>query len=230
MEGNNRWRSVALTVLLIASPWLAVQGWIVAAAHDPEHTTMPTCPDPTANCASLSSQSVVRMDAGLTTLIQANVSEVWDAWVEWSDDNGLRKGHSALGEGGERFAHGVAITPFWRFPDDVVVQFTPQGEATAIALYSASRLGWATSASTPIDWKAFMMRSSPFRPPAEPWSLVPSVGEALVVNEHDVHAHARLVKTDELDFMNRMTARGTAEHGKRMASEERAFSRLFLLG
>lgn len=141
MEGNNRWRSVALTLLLIASPWLAAQGWIVAAAHDPEHTTMPTCPDPTANCASLSAQSVVRMDAGLTTLIQANVSEVWDAWVEWSEDNGLRKGHSALGEDGERFAHGVAITPFWRFPDDVVVQFTPQGEATSIALYSASRLG-----------------------------------------------------------------------------------------
>ena len=141
MEGNNRWRSVALTLLLIASPWLAVQGWIVVAAHDPEHTTMPTCPDPTANCASLSAQSVVRMDPGLTTLIQANVSEVWDAWVEWSEDNGLRKGHSALGDDGKRFAHGVAITPFWRFPDDVVVEFTPQGEATAIALYSASRLG-----------------------------------------------------------------------------------------
>ena len=141
MEGNNRWRSVALTLLLIASPWLAVQGWIVAAAHDPEHTTMPTCPDPTANCASLSAQSVVRMDTGLATLIQANVSEVWDAWVEWSEENGLQKGHSALGEDGERFAHGVAITPFWRFPDDVVVQFTPQGDATAIALYSASRLG-----------------------------------------------------------------------------------------
>ena len=130
-----------LTVLLIASPWLAVQGWIVAAAHDPEHTTMPTCPDPTANCASLSSQSIVRMDTGLTTVIQANVSEVWEAWVEWSEENSLRKGHTALGEEGERFAHGVAITPFWRFPDDVVVQFTPQGEDTLIELYSASRLG-----------------------------------------------------------------------------------------
>ena len=141
MEAEQRRRSVLLTVLLIASPWLAVQGWILAAAHDPEHTTMPTCPDPTANCASLSSQSVVRMDTGLTTVIQANVSEVWEAWVEWSDENGLRKGHTALGEGGERFAHGVAITPFWRFPDDVVVQFTPQGEETSISLYSASRLG-----------------------------------------------------------------------------------------
>ena len=47
----------------------------------------------------------------------------------------------AVGEEGERFAHGVAITPFWRFPDDVVVQFTPQGEDTLIELYSASRLG-----------------------------------------------------------------------------------------
>ncbi len=141
MEGHQRRRSVLLTVLLIASPWLAVQGWIVAAAHDPEHTTMPTCPDPTANCASLSSQSIVRMDAGLTTLIQANVSEVWDAWVDWSEENGLQQGHSALGEEGQRFAHGVAITPFWRFPDDVVVQFTPQGEDTLIELYSASRLG-----------------------------------------------------------------------------------------
>ena len=141
MEAEQRRRGVLLTVLLIASPWLAVQGWIVAAAHDPEHTTMPTCPDPTANCASLSSQSIVRMDAGLTTLIQANVSEVWDAWVDWSEENGLQQGHSALGEEGQRFAHGVAITPFWRFPDDVVVQFTPQGEDTLIELYSASRLG-----------------------------------------------------------------------------------------
>jgi len=141
MEGQQRRRGILLTVLLLASPWLLVQGWIVAAAHDPEHTSMPTCPDPTANCASLSSQSVVRMDAGLTALIQANVSEVWNAWVDWSEENGLQQGHTALGEEGERFAHGVAITPFWRFPDDVVVQFTPQGEDTAISLYSASRLG-----------------------------------------------------------------------------------------
>lgn len=141
MEAQQRRRGILLTVLLLASPWLLVQGWIVVAAHDPEHTSMPTCPDPTANCASLSSQSVVRMDAGLTTLIQANVSEVWEAWVEWSEENGLQQGHTALGEEGERFAHGVAITPFWRFPDDVVVQFTPQGGDTAISLYSASRLG-----------------------------------------------------------------------------------------
>ena len=84
---------LALTLLLIASPWLVVQGWIVAAAHDPEHTTMPNCPDPTANCASvLSAKPSFEWMPDLTTVIQANVSEVWDAWVEWSEDNGLRKG------------------------------------------------------------------------------------------------------------------------------------------
>ena len=81
------------------------------------------------------------MDAGLTNVVEANVSEVWDAWVAWSDDNGLRDVLDDVDEGGEHFSHRVAITPFWRFPDDVVVQFEPVGENTAITLYSASRLG-----------------------------------------------------------------------------------------
>tara|TARA_B100000674_G_scaffold6026_1_gene4818 strand:+ start:2364 stop:2864 length:501 start_codon:yes stop_codon:yes gene_type:complete len=141
MEGKNRWRSVALTVLLISSPWLLVQGWILVGAPTPNHTSMPDCPDRTMNCAFLSSSGTVRMDAGLTTVVEANVSEVWDAWVSWSEENGLRDVLDEVDEGGERFSHRVAITPFWRFPDDVVVQFEPVGENTAITLYSASRLG-----------------------------------------------------------------------------------------
>ena len=93
------------------------------------------------NCASLSSGETVRMDAGLTAVVEANVSEVWEAWVDWSDDNGLREVLDDTRADGEHFSHRVAITPFWRFPDDVVVQFTPQGEDTAISLYSSSRLG-----------------------------------------------------------------------------------------
>ena len=93
------------------------------------------------NCAMLSSSETVRMDAGFTTVIEANVSEVWDAWASWSDENGLRGVLDDVDEGGEHFSHRVAITPFWRFPDDVVVLFVPQGEDTAITLYSASRLG-----------------------------------------------------------------------------------------
>jgi hypothetical protein len=93
------------------------------------------------NCASLSLTETVRMDAGLTTLIAANVSDVWDAWEDWSDENGLRSVHENADESGERFSHRVAITPFWRFPDDVVVHFVPDGEDTRLSIYSASRLG-----------------------------------------------------------------------------------------
>ena len=140
-EHSPRWRKPLLVVLLLASPWLLVQAWILVAAPTPDHQAMPTCDDGTQNCAFLSPSTSVRMDAGLTTVIEANVSEVWSAWEAWSDEQGLHEVHETEGETGERFSHRVAITPFWRFPDDVVVQFTPQGEATAITLYSASRLG-----------------------------------------------------------------------------------------
>jgi len=48
----------------------------------------------------------------------------------------------STGDLGERFGHSVAITPFWRFPDDVVVEFTPiDANRTELHLYSSSRLG-----------------------------------------------------------------------------------------
>jgi hypothetical protein len=140
-DPSPRWRKPLLVVFLLASPWLLVQAWIFVGAPTPEHTTMPACDDGTQNCAFLSSSTSVRMDAGLTTVIEANVSEVWTMWEAWSDDEGLHTVHETVNENGERFSHRVAITPFWRFPDDVVVQFTPQGDDTAITLYSASRLG-----------------------------------------------------------------------------------------
>ena len=141
MEPTNRKRAFLLGALLLASPWLLVQGWILVGAPTPDHTSMPNCPEGTMNCASLSLTETVRMDAGLTTLIAANVSDVWDAWEDWSDENGLRSVHENVDESGERFSHRVAITPFWRFPDDVVVHFVPEGEDTRLSIYSASRLG-----------------------------------------------------------------------------------------
>ena len=136
-----RWQKVALVALLVTSPWLLVQGWILVDAPTPCHTSMPSCPENTMNCASLADEQVVRMEAGLSAVIDANISDVWDARMAWSDDNRLRGVHEDVTEDGERFSHRVAITPFWRFPDDVVVHFEPQGEATSISLYSASRLG-----------------------------------------------------------------------------------------
>ncbi len=104
---------------------------------------MPTCPDNMMNCASLSSSGTYRMDAALLTIIEANVSEVWDAWAAWVDDEGLNEVLEEVGDDDVHFGHAVAITPFWRFPDDVVVQFEPAGEDTAITLYSSSRLGYS---------------------------------------------------------------------------------------
>lgn len=141
MEGTNWKRAFLLGTLLLVSPWLLVQGWILVGAPTPDHTSMPNCPEGTMNCASVSSVETVRMDTSLTTLILANVSDVWDAWEDWSEENGLREFHDEVEEGGEHFSHRVAITPFWRFPDDVVVHFVPEGDDTRLSIYSASRLG-----------------------------------------------------------------------------------------
>ncbi len=138
MEGSNKKRAVFIALMFLALPWVMVQGWIVIGAPNPEHSTMPSCPERTMNCASLSAGDNVRMDAELATVIEANISEVWDAWTTWSDDNGLRDSST---DDETYFSHRVAITPFWRFPDDVVVQFTPEGNDTGITLYSSSRLG-----------------------------------------------------------------------------------------
>jgi len=143
MVERSRRKTVALTVLLVLSPWLLVQGWILVDARPVTHTSMPACPDNMMNCASLSAFGTYRMDAALVTTIEANVSEVWNAWAAWVDDEGLNEVLEEVGDDDVHFGHAVAITPFWRFPDDVVVQFEPADEDTAITLYSSSRLGYS---------------------------------------------------------------------------------------
>jgi len=135
------WRKPVLIVLVLCSPWLVVQGWIFLGAPTPEHTAMPECPEGTMNCASLSAETNVRMESGLSVLIEANLSEVRTAWEAWSEAQGLHEVYVSEDVEGAYFAHRVAITPFWRFPDDVVVGFASQGDGTQISLYSSSRLG-----------------------------------------------------------------------------------------
>jgi len=135
------WRKPVLIVLVLCSPWLVVQGWIFLGAPTPDHTAMPECPEGTMNCASLSAETNVRMESGLSVLIDANLSEVRTAWEAWSEAQGLHEVYVSEDVEGAYFAHRVAITPFWRFPDDVVVGFASQGDGTQISLYSSSRLG-----------------------------------------------------------------------------------------
>ena len=135
-------RRTMLGVLLLVSPWFLVQGWVFASGPTPNHVTMPECPDNTGNCAALGEGVVVRMDASLPIVVDASVSVVWAAWEAWQDEEGLRFVSESSTEEGERFGHSIAITPFWRFVDDVVVQFEPLDEnRTLIHLYSSSRLG-----------------------------------------------------------------------------------------
>ena len=135
------WRKPVLIVLVLCSPWLVVQGWIFLGAPTPDHTAMPECPEGTMNCASLSAETNVRMENDLSVLIEANLSEVRTAWEAWSEAQGLHEVYVSEEVEGAYFAHRVAITPFWRFPDDVVVGFASQGDGTQISLYSSSRLG-----------------------------------------------------------------------------------------
>lgn len=135
-------RAVFMGALLVLSPWLLVQGWILVAAPTPDHASMPECPENTGNCAALGQGVVVRMDAELAVIVDAPVSEVWLAWESWQSEEGLRSISESTSEEGERFAHSVAITPFWRFPDDVVVHFEPlEDNQTLLNIYSSSRLG-----------------------------------------------------------------------------------------
>lgn len=139
---SQRWKSFGLVALLLMTPWLFVQGWILVSAPTPDHTTLPTCPEGTQNCASIGEGGLVRMEATFSATMDANVSEVWAAFESWSNDEDLIVEYDRIGEGGEHFSHRVAITPFWRFPDDVVVKFTPVDEqSTSVSLYSSSRLG-----------------------------------------------------------------------------------------
>ena len=137
-----RWKSLGVVALLLSAPWLFVQGWILVSAPTPEHTTLPTCPEGTQNCASIGEGGSVRMDASFSETMDANVSELWAAYESWSNGEDLIVEYDRIGEDGEHFSHRVAITPFWRFPDDVVVKFTPVDDtSTLVSLYSSSRLG-----------------------------------------------------------------------------------------
>ena len=108
----------------------------------PEHSTLPVCPEGTQNCASIGEGGLVRMEASFSTTMDANVSELWAAFESWSSDEQLEVEYDRIGEDGGHFSHRVAITPFWRFPDDVVVKFTPlDQQSTSVSLYSSSRLG-----------------------------------------------------------------------------------------
>ena len=53
----------------------------------------------------------------------------WDILIEESTD-------------GTHYVHFVEVTPFWLFPDDVIVSIQDSGDSYIIEIHSESRLGW----------------------------------------------------------------------------------------
>ena len=135
--------TVSKTLLLIAllcSPWLMVQAWIFVAAQDESISSMKTCSDTSANCPHLGGDANYRMDTQSTTIersmdaVRTDLSDYISEYdCEILDENI---------SGSTYYAHFVEHTPFWQFPDDVLVMIEIIDEGTVeIELHSESRLG-----------------------------------------------------------------------------------------
>ena len=129
-----------LLVLLIASPWILVQGWILVGAQDTSISSMEACPEGSANCAHLGGNANYRMD-GSSTIIDRSMedirSELTVYITEYDCEILVENTSDSL-----YYVHFVERTPFWLFPDDVLVSIEQVDEDTVnIELHSQSRLG-----------------------------------------------------------------------------------------
>lgn len=129
-----------LLILLIASPWILVQGWIFVGAQDESISSMESCPEGSANCAHLGGNANYRMDASTTILDRSMEdirSELTDYITEYDCEILVEDASDSV-----YYVHFVEHTPFWQFPDDVLVSIEQIDEGTVeIELHSQSRLG-----------------------------------------------------------------------------------------
>lgn len=129
-----------LLILLIASPWILVQGWIFVGAQDESISSMESCPEGSANCAHLGGNANYRMDASTTILDRSMEdirSELTDYITEYDCEILVEDASDSV-----YYVHFVEHTPFWLFPDDVLVSIEQIDEGTVeIELHSQSRLG-----------------------------------------------------------------------------------------
>ncbi len=129
-----------LLVLLLASPWLLVQAFIFVAAQDEAITSMETCPEGSANCAHLGGNANYRMDTTSTILDQSMDDvriKILDYILEYEcnilDEQSTESTY---------YVHFVEYTPFWQFPDDVLISIEVVDDDTVeIELHSQSRIG-----------------------------------------------------------------------------------------
>lgn len=129
-----------LLVLLIASPWILVQGWIFVGAQDESISSMEVCPDGSANCAHLGGNADYRMDVSSTYIdrpMDDIRSDLSDYIKQYDCEILVEEASDSL-----YYVHFVERTPFWLFPDDVLVSIEQIDETSVnIELHSESRLG-----------------------------------------------------------------------------------------
>lgn len=142
LEPSSKIKRNALIVFALLSPFLLVQAWIFGAAPDVPFATMPSCESNSQNCAHLGGGETFRMDLALNTTNDVDLNASLAALTNWVVENNFQILVEESVEGEEYYIHAVAITPFWRFPDDVVVQLRQLDTGgTSFELHSQSRLG-----------------------------------------------------------------------------------------
>ena len=130
-----------LGVFILLSPWFLVQVWILAAAPDQAIEEMPTCSDTSSNCAHLGGGEYYRMDVTTVVFEGQSLEETKLRALDYIDE---QSGDILLEleTDDEYYVHFVEHTPFWLFPDDVVILITAEGDnSSKIELHSESRLG-----------------------------------------------------------------------------------------
>jgi|TARA_B100001094_G_scaffold52940_1_gene48441 hypothetical protein len=138
----NALRKTLVGVFLLLSPWFLVQIFILVTAPDEAFEEMPTCSESSSNCAHLGGGEYHRMDLTTVVLEGQSLEETTSFALEYIDDQGGDILFESESES-EYFVHFVEHTPFWLFPDDVVLLITAEGEnSSKIELHSESRLGY----------------------------------------------------------------------------------------
>ena len=139
---------VIVICLLISSPWLIIQVGIVAFAPDQEITKMPGCSSSSGNCAHLGGGDDYRLLENLPSVVNLTVSEVYENLVNYIEINDLKIIYEDSNEN-SYYLHFVEKTPFWQFPDDVVVSLQDNDSTTIVEIHSESRIGWGDMGVNP---------------------------------------------------------------------------------
>tara|TARA_B110000444_G_scaffold260931_1_gene310008 strand:- start:5602 stop:6090 length:489 start_codon:yes stop_codon:yes gene_type:complete len=138
-EASNPIKLLAVVGLLI-SPWLFTQVGIAILAPDEKIEIMPTCEKDSGNCAHLGGGETYRMESSMATLLEFNSTTIWQNLLDYIEDNDGTILVETITDS-NYYIHFVEKTPFWNFPDDVVIEITDYNGSCSIEMHSHSRLG-----------------------------------------------------------------------------------------